>query len=237
MADQTKQVLSDERIKAEFDRFFEFANEDRSQVSSVSCRLFARHIATLKAAGEAEPARQIWIVEQPVTGGKSRLHAFHTEAEARERAGYDSVGSTRVYPLPAEPVKEAPAVPAAWHEFVHDVSKQRPEKPDYWSSCGQCDRNIQRADELLESAAPTSPAAPVGQWQPIETAPQREDHSFLVRRDVGRGMTFVMQVSRFEGNLYPDHLESNVDYDDRIIDATHWMPLPAAPQEGSTSHG
>lgn len=45
--------------------------------------------------------------------------------------------------------------------FLEDVSKQKPEKPDYWSSCGQCDRNIDRAGELLEEIAtpPTAQAA------------------------------------------------------------------------------
>lgn len=66
-------------------------------------------------------------------------------------------------------------------------------------------------------------------WLPIETAPQQDDHSFLVRRDVGRGMTFTMQVSRFEGNMYPDHLDANVDWEDQVNDATHWMPLPEPP--------
>lgn len=33
--------------------------------------------------------------------------------------------------------------------FVKDISEQRPEKPDYWSSCSQCDRNIDNARDLL----------------------------------------------------------------------------------------
>jgi len=32
-------------LNDEFDRFFEFPTEDKSQVSSVSCKLFAEHIA------------------------------------------------------------------------------------------------------------------------------------------------------------------------------------------------
>lgn len=35
-------------------------------------------------------------------------------------------------------------------EFINDVSQQEPEKPDYWSSCGQCDRNIDRAEEIVD---------------------------------------------------------------------------------------
>lgn len=35
-------------------------------------------------------------------------------------------------------------------EFLDYVSKQKPECPDYWSICGQCGRNIEDADELLD---------------------------------------------------------------------------------------
>ena len=34
--------------------------------------------------------------------------------------------------------------------FVVKVSQQRIPRPDYWSDCGQCDRNIEDAKELLE---------------------------------------------------------------------------------------
>ena len=37
-------------------------------------------------------------------------------------------------------------------EFVEQIAKQQPEKPDYWSSCGQCDRNIDEARDLLPNA-------------------------------------------------------------------------------------
>jgi len=43
-------------------------------------------------------------------------------------------------------------IPEAWREFVERVSKQTPEKPDYWSSCSQCDRNISDAEDLLAAA-------------------------------------------------------------------------------------
>lgn len=44
------------------------------------------------------------------------------------------------------------AVPTEWHEFVERVSKQKPEKPDYWSSCGQCEHNISDAEDLIAAA-------------------------------------------------------------------------------------
>lgn len=34
-------------------------------------------------------------------------------------------------------------------EALIEISTQRPEKPDHWSSCGQCDRNIDNAQDLV----------------------------------------------------------------------------------------
>jgi hypothetical protein len=36
-------------------------------------------------------------------------------------------------------------------EFLKHMANETPEKPDYWSSCGQCERNSNSADDLLES--------------------------------------------------------------------------------------
>ena len=36
-------------------------------------------------------------------------------------------------------------------EIVQKISEQRVPKPDYWSSCGQCDHNIEDAIDLLEA--------------------------------------------------------------------------------------
>jgi hypothetical protein len=38
-------------------------------------------------------------------------------------------------------------------EFVREVAQQKPEKPDYWSSCGQCASNISQASDLLDGIA------------------------------------------------------------------------------------
>ena len=38
-------------------------------------------------------------------------------------------------------------------EFVREVAQQKPEKPDHWSSCSQCERNTSTAEELLEAHA------------------------------------------------------------------------------------
>lgn len=38
-------------------------------------------------------------------------------------------------------------------EFVREVAQQKPEKPDHWSSCSQCERNTSTAEELLQAHA------------------------------------------------------------------------------------
>lgn len=40
----------------------------------------------------------------------------------------------------------------ALRAFVTRVAEQKPEKPDYWSSCGQCDHNISDAQDLIDAA-------------------------------------------------------------------------------------
>lgn len=45
--------------------------------------------------------------------------------------------------------------------FAQDIANQTPEKPDYWSSCGQCERNISYADDVLSEASKPHYAAPV----------------------------------------------------------------------------
>ncbi len=55
-----------------------------------------------------------------------------------------------------------------FRDFIEEISKQKPEKPDYWSSCGQCDRNIDRAQELLEPARTTHEKRLAEGWVPID---------------------------------------------------------------------
>ena len=47
------------------------------------------------------------------------------------------------------------------YEFIERVAKQTPERPDYWSSCGQCEHNESDAEDILEllNAAHTTPPA------------------------------------------------------------------------------
>lgn len=40
-------------------------------------------------------------------------------------------------------------------EFVAKISEQVPEKPDYWSSCSQCEYNSRDAQDIIEALAAT----------------------------------------------------------------------------------
>ena len=41
-------------------------------------------------------------------------------------------------------------------EFVQKIKKQTPEKPDYWSSCSQCEHNSNEGEDILEALAATA---------------------------------------------------------------------------------
>jgi hypothetical protein len=66
------------------------------------------------------------------------------------------------------------------------------------------------------------------QWLPIQTAPTREDEDYMVLCGIGDDQVAV-EVSNFEGNRYPNRHDANVDFEDRIESATHWMPCASLP--------
>lgn len=70
------------------------------------------------------------------------------------------------------------------------------------------------------------------EWKTIDTAPKDEALSFLVFVPVTKPVEewdVIIQVSWFQGYLYPDSKQACVDWDDAITTATHWMPLPDSP--------
>lgn len=70
----------------------------------------------------------------------------------------------------------------------------------------------------------------MSEWRSIDSAPMEEHEPFLVFTLCAGKEPVVVQVSRFEGRLYPDFLGSAVDWDDALTRASHWMPLPASPR-------
>jgi len=43
---------------------------------------------------------------------------------------------------------------AALLTFVQRIARQKPERPDYWTPCGQCGHNAEDAEDLLEDISP-----------------------------------------------------------------------------------
>jgi hypothetical protein len=72
-------------------------------------------------------------------------------------------------------------------------------------------------------------------WLNIKTAPMDDEmRPFLVLLPKNDVAPFViLQVTPFEGSLYPDHMDGNIDWDDRVTTATHWTPCPALPAKPS----
>jgi hypothetical protein len=95
------------------------------------------------------------------------------ERTARHRAATDGIDPDQwrvvLYKWEAEALAEYDAQPAqaaqpvgvadGWREFITRVANQGPSKPDYWSTCAQCERNTSDAEDLL-TAAPPPPAQP-----------------------------------------------------------------------------
>lgn len=73
----------------------------------------------------------------------------------------------------------------------------------------------------------------MSEWQPIETRPKDEATSFFVLWENEDNAMVSVQVSNFEGNMYPDALGGNIDYSSRILpeNCTHWTPLLPPPSK------
>lgn len=116
----------------------------------------------------------------------------------------------------------ARGAPDAWREFVETVAKQRPEKPDYWSACGQCEHNISDAQDLL-AAGPVH-AALVADWKPVTTPPS-ESGLYLVR--IGD----QTHIAEFNGRTATTKWWNAYGSPSRLAqEPTYWMPLPDAPK-------
>lgn len=70
----------------------------------------------------------------------------------------------------------------------------------------------------------------MSEWQTIETIPTDESKSFLVLWENDMNAWIVLQVSWFEGNLYPDHMGGMIDHDDVVEGYSHWMNCPNPPE-------
>ena len=108
-------------IEKEFDKFFEFPTDDKSQVSSTSCKLFAAHIANLIRADEKESQ---WIsvddkhperIEGSKILGFGNGYIFECEYEDGNWCNIGGDDFTHWMPLPNPPTS---------HGSIHQESKR-----------------------------------------------------------------------------------------------------------------
>lgn len=64
--------------------------------------------------------------------------------------GRDSPYAARMLVVPAK--QHLDMVKDAERVFIKKIAEQTPEKPDYWSECGQCSYNISEAQDLIDAA-------------------------------------------------------------------------------------
>lgn len=120
---------------AQFWRVYEFM---RSDVQEWDDEPFRIRIRTLE--GEMWATEGDWVIK----GVQGEFYPCKPDIFAQ------------TYESAARPAPEALPVPAptsAEVDFIERVAKQKPEKPDYWSTCGQCEHNIWDAEELVEARA------------------------------------------------------------------------------------
>ena len=101
--------------------------------------------------------------------GEGQQHARPGTESLCDYSAYETKESVEFRQLESQ-LAEARREAAEAQAFLKELSVQVPEKPDYWSACGQCDRNIGEAQDLIEGKATALQSA-------IEAAvaPYRED--------------------------------------------------------------
>ncbi|WP_417070760.1 hypothetical protein [Niveibacterium terrae] len=124
----------------------------------------------------------------------------------------------------AEELREARELAAeagSLREFVKKISDQIPEKPDHWSMCGQCDRNIGEAEDIIEELAGKG-----GAWRPIDTAPKDGTRVLLWWANATRiGWCAGIGASRDGGDWWRvPSMEVSPTGRPNL-----WMPLPDGP--------
>jgi hypothetical protein len=111
------------------------------------------------------------------------------------------------------------------------------DEPQFYFMCNKClihfnifsengrENGIDEAYRKMNTRAITDERR---DWRAISTMPTEDNCVFLVFYQGTEGKV-IEQVETFEGNIYPSRLGDLIDWDDRVSNATHWMPLPDAP--------
>ena len=219
-------------IESEFDKFFEFPGTDKSQVTSVSCKLFAEHIAALSRPAVAQPASVIGVITQYVTD-----HCVDGESHAKVIAAMnDRYG--------AQPAAVG-AVPHDFPPYIMGLLREVADRsPGPYKGPWEDQDGMPRQDDA-DAAIAWIEARAVGavpEWQPIEAAPIEElqgDFVWLLVDGsplLGYYIEIPFQEHRDIGGRYIDQQDADAYWANRSdgepVHPTHWHRLnpPASPQ-------
>ena len=68
-------------------------------------------------------------------------------------------------------------------------------------------------------------------WEYIDSRPTSENAPFVVLCKTENYGFVEIQVSNFQGDMYPDYLDLNIDYSDRVVGAVYWRSCWELPEE------
>lgn len=219
-----------------------------AEIDRIIDRIIAMTDAECLAAGIAEyGSEEAWRAEMALLKERMLL-VVNGKAPAKE-GERSELSSSREELLPCpfcEPLKAAlqgggPTLAGFgevrtpgenWHGLCPACGAEGPKEADPVAARAAWNRRSTPAGrgegEMAPPKTASHPSPTSSAWRTMDDAPKEEDGvPFLVRLPKNSVADFIaMQVTIFEGRMYPDHLDGNIDYQDGIENATGWMPLP-----------
>lgn len=245
-------------------RLVDYGAADDDSIASAEEFVYNACRAAMLQGADGKPELTVWYGAMPETNGKTNWTAIlHREgqrlwegitidrSEYPDRVRYEAdrmrhlIGeladepdilaydaeahSGYVYP------SNSPVIPEG---YVMVPKELTPEMRDAWDSAPNSstddDVNMCNAYRAMLAAATqlpgSEPATVPGKWIPVsERMPEERETVVLVADE--RGIVWCAEIQ--DGEIYPDEFPGTRGFG--CAEATHWMPLPAAPQE--VNHG
>ncbi len=179
------------------------------------------------------------IIEQYIKGGTlpDKETALHLIATIRTLKAQLSVEQERVADLCQQivlhndEITEAQSFQADLCVQITELNAQLAELPPL--NCDLEQTVEMQAREIAALKAQLEAERAENAWQSLGTMPNDriESESFEILWENDMNDMVALQVSWFEGGLYPDHLGGSIDWNDRVTEHyTHWRPCREVPR-------
>lgn len=176
------------------------------------------------AAMDSEP---VFFIE---VEGDDWTNAGRIEGKNRPDLGLLPDGINYLYAAP-QPLTQVKAVAdlyaLCWQPGDVVTFTPEPEKAAIWLNnySGTCVQEYVKLERLQEAVMGNSPVIP-DRWIPVsERMPEERETVVLVADE--RGIVWCAEIQ--DGEIYPDEFPGTRGFG--CAEATHWMPLPAAPKQ------